>query len=683
MACYLPDVHTFQQVRRWGQRTGPRRRLHWNYQTGSDQDSRIPHETRSTRRNSQRGRWIRTEDQTERIPRSWNNDSYLPDRQYPGREGRRYPVNGGRHTWTNSKYVPDRQYPVRGEPQRRKYGPSRNTKDYDIRQNDQSRLPNQGTFVRKIQKRNNPNYKTLHTTSSEDDQFRKVVRVVYNLMRGFHHLGKISTKTIVEDPPTISSVVSYLTNVLKPACITNTTRLLLEGNAKNWAHTSRLILEEHYSQDIEKNTQTLRSLGDTNWRAPFDIAKKWAIRHFKYRLDKETIEKTEALLVSVTAEREEETRAARRAPSPPLSEEDFPSLTREIIAKSLTPPQVQPSWPLVRQSVLQLPQRARRDRREHRPSDQGTDSWVNPAQATVTQHPELETITAYPVSQGDQNASSPKRREESQTTSEHRVLVHARRSHQSTPLRDPDSPVEGEGRQQTEENQQQGVDEIPSRAETPQETQLISLLDENEEDLSSLPPPLLESSPERTLTPRFRPVRHLSTTKKMVEWGLTVRKKWVILGDSNLARIPEYQIENLQIDSYPGGTFRHAEAILSKAHVTTEVEKIILAFGINHKAQKAKETSIKQLQHAVKRAQEQFPRARVWIPVINFSRTLKREEQGALEALNRYIRGKNINCISPLPNAQFSVTADRIHWTTATAKAMLDHWANELNLKAL
>ncbi|KAE8277134.1 hypothetical protein D5F01_LYC25056 [Larimichthys crocea] len=110
-----------------------------------------------------------------------------------------------------------------------------------------------------------------------------------------------------------------------------------------------------------------------------------------------------------------------------------------------------------------------------------------------------------------------------------------------------------------------------------------------------------------TPTAVFKPVKHIKTNRKMIDWGFCAQKKWIILGDSNLARIPRHNYPDLQIDSYPGANFRHAEALMAKATSQVTVEKVVLAFGLNSRNQKARETAIKQVQAAVRRAKRRFP----------------------------------------------------------------------------
>ena len=184
-----------------------------------------------------------------------------------------------------------------------------------------------------------------------------------------------------------------------------------------------------------------------------------------------------------------------------------------------------------------------------------------------------------------------------------------------------------------------------------------------------------------TLTPTRRPTRHLNTLRKLKDWSLCVRKKFLIIGDSNVARFPPFQNQDLQVDSYPGATFRHAEALLLKAVSQTEVETIILSFGINSRGQKTRATTVRQLQGAVRAAKNRFPGATVLVPVINFTMSLPQREKLNLHILNSYI-AKNCNYISHLPSREFGTEPDRIHWTHQTAARMLDHWLSQVNRRS-
>lgn len=141
---------------------------------------------------------------------------------------------------------------------------------------------------------------------------------------------------------------------------------------------------------------------------------------------------------------------------------------------------------------------------------------------------------------------------------------------------------------------------------------------------------MLDMSTMQTSTPirgGCRVNQHIRTDRKMIDWDLVVEKKWLIIGDSNLSRLPEYVVPDLQVDSYPGANFRHAQALIEKSRSRVVVEKVVLSFSLNSRDQKAKETAVKQMQAALRAGKRKFPAAEIWIPVINFSTQLSHREQ--------------------------------------------------------
>ena len=156
------------------------------------------------------------------------------------------------------------------------------------------------------------------------------------------------------------------------------------------------------------------------------------------------------------------------------------------------------------------------------------------------------------------------------------------------------------------------------------------------------------------------------------------RKVLLIIGDSNLARLPPYKRHSLQVDSYPGATFRHATSILGKTAVTPTVRKVILAFGLNDRTHMIDQVAIRNLKSALKMAQVAFPHACVLIPEANFSRSLPYAEQDNLRHLNAYIAA-HCHSVADLPSNSFSTESDGIHWTRPTASLFLDHRVQALN----
>lgn len=175
-----------------------------------------------------------------------------------------------------------------------------------------------------------------------------------------------------------------------------------------------------------------------------------------------------------------------------------------------------------------------------------------------------------------------------------------------------------------------------------------------------------------------RPTKHLTTFQKLKNWNLSVRHKWLVVGDSNVARFPPFDIPHLQVDSYPEATFAHLKAVLDKIEPNTSVEVLILSAGLFNKTQKRAETAVRELRRLMTTAKGKFPHAQIWLPLINFSNTLPRSEQLFLEKINHFILG-HYQSLGAVPNDQFAVENDQIHWTRATAGLILDHWAATLN----
>ncbi|MGY6658986.1 hypothetical protein ACXIZN_43250, partial [Amycolatopsis sp. TRM77291] len=121
--------------------------------------------------------------------------------------------------------------------------------------------------------------------------------------------------------------------------------------------------------------------------------------------------------------------------------------------------------------------------------------------------------------------------------------------------------------------------------------------------------------------------RHINTTRKNQDWSLTLRKKYVIIGDSNVSKMRNFNYEDLQIDSFPGAKFQHAGNLIEKATITVQPEMVIFSFGINNRTQRCVQNTTKEIQRTYKMARNRLPNARLYFPVINYSELLVWEER--------------------------------------------------------
>ena len=177
--------------------------------------------------------------------------------------------------------------------------------------------------------------------------------------------------------------------------------------------------------------------------------------------------------------------------------------------------------------------------------------------------------------------------------------------------------------------------------------------------------------------PVFYTKLHFRSQNKLEEWDLKVKKGTLIIGDANLARFPFFYDPHIQVDSYSGATFRHAQTLLDKCTVhSKKVETIILSFGINCRTKRL-EATLQELEATVRAAQRRFPKAVIKIPLINFSEDLPTPQKQILRRINTYLTDMPIDTIPLLED--FSTCPDQIHWNAQTAKKMWAHWMTALN----
>ena len=181
------------------------------------------------------------------------------------------------------------------------------------------------------------------------------------------------------------------------------------------------------------------------------------------------------------------------------------------------------------------------------------------------------------------------------------------------------------------------------------------------------------SSPLLIKDSEIIPTCHQHTTNKQGVWRLQVEKRSLMIGDSNLAKITGCEEEDVQIDSFPGGSFHHVESILSDVSVNHDVKNVVLSFGINSRAWAPAPHTYNNIDRAFQTCKDKFPKAEIWAQLINYSRGIPTQEQDNLELINTYIREKH-DYIPKIGRTQFSVGPDKIHWTPATATNMFNHW---------
>lgn len=479
---------------------------------------------------------------------------------------------------------------------------------------------------------------------------------------------------------------------------------------------------------IDKEIQTLMGLKDPNWKQPFDIAAVWARRNLGRRLLPETVERAEALLIVRVTNREQpdppsmteegtgtrqtdrvpdrvethtlttqtETAAQEgEGPAPPPAAPTSPSTRGNlhvVTAQIHLPPRTTTIHPRVTTSTpsARTPPPPPTSKKTSATMTDITGGWSPEIQVEEEGEEEIIPPTPFlpPLIGRDMSGEASKeqrtRRIPGHRSSEEEPIT----ALQPAPPSPPSTSTPEGARQHTDalivDLTDNELSDLLQGPETPghSTTPLVS-----DPVTPGLIPMRVSGTVQsqidftgptaQTETPTRRPTRHINTPNKMRDWSLCIRKKWLIIGDSNVARFPPFQIPDLQVDSFPGATFRHTEAILQKTNTDTSVEIVILSFGLNNRCQKTRQTTIKQMQRAMKVAKQRFPLATIWVPLINFCRALPHQEQTNIHDLNVYIQ-TNYNFITALSWTRFSTERDKIHWTHETASHMLTHWAEHV-----
>ena len=122
---------------------------------------------------------------------------------------------------------------------------------------------------------------------STDPDFAAKNRLVMAAIKAAHHLANATGP----DPlPVISRLTQSLIAAIRPAVPSAATLALLEGNARNWAHTTTIVLRDHYEAAVGDKVSAVSFLPDPTWRRNFEVASSWANRQFGNRLRPETLE---------------------------------------------------------------------------------------------------------------------------------------------------------------------------------------------------------------------------------------------------------------------------------------------------------------------------------------------------------------------------------------------------------
>lgn len=537
----------------------------------------------------------------------------------------------------------------------------------------QQRPQQRPQYFNNNQRQRRQNYNNNNNLPQLEPQLFQLARRFFKMIKMVHHLQNVAPKPDKPDPIMITKMVENLATLIKPASPTPETLDLIMGNAKNWGYNTLTILENHYKEELEKTLEDLSTALLPNWNLAFQTAKRWARNHLS-RIQEDVLEHVEALIT------------ANHDPNRVIEDSTETIQTQPIQKNTTTTNQETQTTQTSETQTEHIP----RQRNNTSPAPKQTiGTMTDPEWSPLMDSPNpLDSDNeplAIPIVEETPKQQRPQHTHQRNAcvVQENQILLTidsdipdptTRRTTFQSRLSEPAEPPRPTGTLVQVHHPPISCPELQTPPPCSQEQQIEP---REEDDLMNFFNISFPSTPTTPLT--FKVKRHITTQRKSIDWGLSVNKKWLFLGDSNLSRFPPYTIPNLQIESFPGANFRHAQEVMSKSTVHVTVEKVLLSFGINSRTQKAKETAVKQLQGALREAKKQYPYSEIWIPLINFSPSLPDAEKATLQILNQHIQ-KNMPHIPALTEDLFRTTPDRIHWTRDTAQAMMEHWTTYLNL---
>ena len=446
------------------------------------------------------------------------------------------------------------------------------------------------------------------------DDFQIQTRQFFNLIRASYHLDKVRRGPLEYPAPKFLKAVKWwLSRTICPAIPRDRTALVLKGNAENWLQVALQTLMEHHLGTIRELKVVIYPSLSGEWEEAWRVAVGWIRKRFPHIKD----QLLESIWRDLDNNQEIGDHPVAAAPPPPSSEGRNLDLDQSPPRKKHQPgPQNQPVTPRELTDMLD-------------PSGDLFDSVgaSGEVRSLVWALENTEGLSPPPP-----KALSPPFGRGGGMRSGLRVAVEK-----------PSPPPLISG----------GA--LPGRSEP---------LTRADFDLSPSPP----SPPLELFT------YHPHGGNKDRNWSLEPRRRILVIGDSNISRLPLIMDEWVQVDCFPGASIAQAAHLLKRNTPTSGiVERVILSFGINDRHRGNTSLVGDSLGRLVSAAKATFPNALVHIPVVNGSGDLGVAQRVNLHYLNGLI--KNIpDHIPRLVQTQFEVVGDKIHWTAFTGAQMWNHW---------
>ncbi|MGL5566425.1 MAG: hypothetical protein ACRDC4_11955, partial [Plesiomonas sp.] len=505
-----------------------------------------------------------------------------------------------------------------------------------------------------------------------EEEFKKKIRVFFKFLKAYHH--ELSIRELEEhdrQPDHLVRLARQAAGSIRPALPSMETDWLTYGNARNWLHTGTQILQGHYEQALWGARIDLQNEDQVRWNEAWEVAVKWGRRSIKGLKNRTIGLAGDQVRAAMTGRPDLGTTAAGaqgpgrdqsgaqgEAPGPEIEVEVPPEKrqlqeqgdqgTRPVASGSRPVPLPRRKRPTGRRGI-ETPQVAQEQQR------QVESAGAQQEQVPMVVEPQIEQEPLVGVTEGDDLLEEgPEDLAQAQDLSLDGLDIG-------------ESPV-----WLLEEDEMQGLDKdielskaVDTRESVPQAPQAEKTREGHKET----------GSHNKSLH-----LNHVQKSGSKLNWELAPVREILLVGDSNLGRIPVVRNRRIEIDSFPGANLAQAYALVKHRTLGgVEVKQLILSFGLNNRRQGDRIN----LQQAIGRLREAatvtFPNAVIKIPAINFSSNLPEWQRTNLKIINELIMETGWG-VPPLPDRSFRTEADGIHWTASTAEAMLQHWLNSFGL---
>lgn len=500
--------------------------------------------------------------------------------------------------------------------------------------------------------------------------FRTLLDLFYRYQRAHYHLWNIHhPQEGTEFPPSVAQTAKQLSRANRVAENTPTTQSLFEANARTWARGSIEATETHYRRVIEGLVPSILLADQADWDAAWRVATRWMKNRYGTKYNDSALNWASEEIAPLKKPTQQEMR-----PLSPLPDTPPRSQTSTLETTPNSPPSPpSDAIPPSQQTPPQVP-RIKINIKGETPTITSTTEETPQTHDTNTE-PKTPTkkINLFP-----KKRNSPHSKKQSGTSTSHKPTTPTKR--RTTSLI-PALPHTGSHRPASTSTPNQAISPAKKRKiQSPKKTPTKTTRSKTDHTRSPM------GSSQRAGPSGTSPLeaaafsRHEHRGNKTANWTLQPRRPYLIIGDSNMGRLPLIHHSEVQVDCYPGAKIHHILHLLKhKTPASPGTKAVILSIGLNNREQHNRPDFGQEVQNLMEAADDTFPNARIWIAKLNWSPRLPLATIANLIRINEAFAHTQ-RAIAQLPPDRFTTERDHLHWSAATSQEMWHHWKKLFDL---